>query len=453
VGLNEIVGMKGVLEASKPPEPPTNSTSPQPVGIDPVSLREELDRVIASHHFQTSKRCQAFLRYAFEQTLSGRQELKERSIGIEVFGRNPSYDTNLDPVVRMTAGEVRKRLALYYQSVPGSEIRMELPVGGYALRFATHLEHHEYALNGRLASDRDLSVPQLLGTAEETEDKAVPLVPEARSPHSMRWVIAACATAFVCIAGIAGWSLMHRGGHPQRTPIDQFWAPFVASPHPTHISIGQIRPVFAQVEPNQLRSPINGPMALGKKTGYPRQVAVTVLGDGIAMADIAALLKAQGKDFNIRAESSTSFSDLQQEPSVLIGAFNNDWTIMMTHPLRFYFDLDDSKDATWIADREQPGVRIGYIAPNRMVNDMKEDYGLVVRMYDTRTQQYVVITAGLTPYATQATGAFVTDPASIAELAKRLPPNWAQKNTEVLIRTDLIDGEAGPPQIVATNSW
>ena len=113
MGLNEIVGMKGVLEASKPPEPPTNSISPQPVGIDPLSLREELDRVIASHHFQTSKRCQAFLRYAFEETLSGRQELKERSIGIEVFGRNPSYDTNLDPVVRMTAGEVRKRLALY----------------------------------------------------------------------------------------------------------------------------------------------------------------------------------------------------------------------------------------------------------------------------------------------------------------------------------------------------
>ena len=52
------------------------------------------------------------LRYVVEQTLSGNEEnLKERTLGVEVFRRSPDYDTNLDPVVRLSAGEVRKRLA------------------------------------------------------------------------------------------------------------------------------------------------------------------------------------------------------------------------------------------------------------------------------------------------------------------------------------------------------
>jgi len=51
-----------------------------------------------------------------EQTLAGNEDnLKERTLGVEVFHRTPDYDTNLDPVVRLCAGEVRKRIAQYYQ--------------------------------------------------------------------------------------------------------------------------------------------------------------------------------------------------------------------------------------------------------------------------------------------------------------------------------------------------
>ena len=80
---------------------------------DAVPVRNELEEILASHHFHSSKRCEAFLRYVVEQTLAGRQNLKERSIGVEAFGRTPTYDSNLDPVLRMTARDGRKRLALY----------------------------------------------------------------------------------------------------------------------------------------------------------------------------------------------------------------------------------------------------------------------------------------------------------------------------------------------------
>ena len=79
--------------------------------VDPVGVREQLSRLVAHPLFANSKRYPALLTYVVEQTLLGNtSDLKERMIGIEVFGRSPSYDANADPVVRITAGEVRKRL-------------------------------------------------------------------------------------------------------------------------------------------------------------------------------------------------------------------------------------------------------------------------------------------------------------------------------------------------------
>src|SRR5579863_1427847 len=79
------------------------------------TVREQLERVLASPLFANSKRYPALLRFVVEESLHGRSEnLKERTLGIEVFKRDSHYDTNADPVVRVTAGEVRKRLAQYY---------------------------------------------------------------------------------------------------------------------------------------------------------------------------------------------------------------------------------------------------------------------------------------------------------------------------------------------------
>src|SRR5487761_2606766 len=75
----------------------------------------QLEIILASHHFSHSKRSQLLFRYIVAKTLEGQASiLKERTLGIEVFGRAPDYDTNADPIVRMTAGEIRKLIAQYY---------------------------------------------------------------------------------------------------------------------------------------------------------------------------------------------------------------------------------------------------------------------------------------------------------------------------------------------------
>ena len=78
-------------------------------------IRAQLELLVHDEVFRSSKRSVTFLRYVVEQTLNGAAEhIKERTIGVEVFGRNPSYETNLDHIVRTAAVELRKRLASYY---------------------------------------------------------------------------------------------------------------------------------------------------------------------------------------------------------------------------------------------------------------------------------------------------------------------------------------------------
>ncbi|WP_263356851.1 hypothetical protein [Acidicapsa ligni] len=100
-------------------------------------VEEELERLCASSHFRTSKRSCEFLQYIVRVTLNGRTDsLKERSIGIDLFGRDTSYEPSSDATVRVRANEVRKRLTSYYaSSVVAAEIRIDLPTGSYVPHF------------------------------------------------------------------------------------------------------------------------------------------------------------------------------------------------------------------------------------------------------------------------------------------------------------------------------
>src|SRR5271168_134575 len=102
-----------------------------------VAVREQLKQLLAHPLFTNSKRYPVFLAYTVEQTLLGNSsDLKERTIGVEAFGRKPDYDANADPVVRTTAAEVRKRLIQYYYDPShAGELLIELSAGSYVPAF------------------------------------------------------------------------------------------------------------------------------------------------------------------------------------------------------------------------------------------------------------------------------------------------------------------------------
>src|ERR1700737_3270341 len=101
------------------------------------AILAQLERLLRNSHFHKSKRFPVFLRFVVKEVLAGRaDQLKERTLGMEVFGKEPNYDTTDDPIVRVTAGEIRKRIAQYYQE-PGHEheIKLHLPPGSYVPQF------------------------------------------------------------------------------------------------------------------------------------------------------------------------------------------------------------------------------------------------------------------------------------------------------------------------------
>jgi tetratricopeptide (TPR) repeat protein len=95
-------------------------------------VQEELQRILASPTFLNARRPSQFLRFIVEETLAGEERIKEYLIGVEVFDRRQDYDPKDDPVVRIEAGRLRKKLAEYYAG-PGANdtLIIELPKGGY----------------------------------------------------------------------------------------------------------------------------------------------------------------------------------------------------------------------------------------------------------------------------------------------------------------------------------
>src|ERR1700690_3343692 len=101
------------------------------------AILAELHNILGSQPFRNSVRSKQFLSYVVQHKLEGRDEfLKERMIGIEIFHRKADYPTADDSVVRVQAGEVRRRLEQYYYAAPSPlPVRIELPHGSYAPEF------------------------------------------------------------------------------------------------------------------------------------------------------------------------------------------------------------------------------------------------------------------------------------------------------------------------------
>ncbi len=107
----------------------------------PSEVRAQLIRILASPGFANAERMRRFLTFTVEAKLRGEQDqIKEFTIGREVFDRDGEYDPRTDPIVRVEARRLRTRLDEYYAAVGAADpVRIELPKGSYvpALHAAT----------------------------------------------------------------------------------------------------------------------------------------------------------------------------------------------------------------------------------------------------------------------------------------------------------------------------
>lgn len=406
----------------------SSSSIPKEVVLD------QLARIRGSRPFRTSKRCLSLLEYVVEQTLEGHLErLKERSLGAQVFGRDPGYDTGQDPIVRYTAGEVRKRLAQYYQE-PGHEheLRMDFPPGSYVPEF--HL------------APEPLPQPTL-----------EPVPPPAAKPR--QWVrLALPASILVVLAG-AVWVLSWRSV----TVVDRFWAPVLSDSSPVLLSVGEAK-VYAFREP--LKSEIAKRSAEPYKAGHPVPAFKMPLdgllpvwgqyvgiGDSICVARLAAFLSRHGKNFSVRGATVTSLADLRGGPAILVGAFSNEWTLRLTDGFRFALKYDSERSIGSIWDRTKPqdeGWTVEDVWPDP---ETWTDYGLVSRIRHPATGRFVITAVGVDRCGSEAATELLTSPEYLSEALRNVPAGWERKNIQIVFSTPVVGDNAGPPKPLAVHVW
>ncbi|MGA2171072.1 MAG: hypothetical protein ABSG62_23045 [Terracidiphilus sp.] len=424
------VGPKSVPDAAPP------NAAPNPVP-DAVAIRQQLDRLLVNPLFSNSKRYPALLAYTVEQTLKGNAaELKERNIGIEVFGRSPTYDANADPVVRITAGEVRKRLMqYYYDSSHVGELVIELPTGSYVPVF------HAPELPPQ---------PEVSPSAPELAALATPPTPKKLAPR-LPWALVAVLFGLALAAGF-GIGLRYREFRDFQPPtsIDRFWAPITDGTATATYCLGEPARNIDVGSINSFDAPVKGsqPEPLYFRLHLSGHLA---LADVITLTRTAAALETRHKAFRVLPASEASFAQLREGPIVLIGGFDNIWTLRVTQKLRFGFESKDG--VALIVDRKSQKQTTWATAWDLPYQKLSRDYAIVARIHDSTTGQPVIVAAGISEEGTEAAGEILYNPVYLDSLLAKLPSNWEQLNMEAVIETQVIEGHPGPPGILAVETW
>jgi hypothetical protein len=410
--------------------------------IDAPRIREQLERLVAHPLFANSKRYPALLAYTVEQTLLGNAaELKERSIAVEVFGRSPAYDANADPVVRITAGEVRKRLTqYYYDAAHRGELSIELPIGSYVPVFR--------------GPERPVAEVEVAPAPEEAApySETPPAAPGTNRTGRLAWWLAATAIALVAIAAAAGW-MAGRRYRPQPPPpsnIDRFWQPVTGSLTPTTFCLGEPAKNINLDAINNYDAPVaaSKPEPLYFRLHYSGHLA---LADVITLTRTVAALASLHKSFRVVPASEATFGQLREGPVVLIGAFDNIWTLRVTQNLRFGFESKDG--VALLVDRKSKTETTWATAWDLPYQKLSRDYAIVARIHDSTTGQPMIIAAGISEEGTEAAGEILYNPIYLDSLLAKAPKNWDQLNMEAVIETQVIEGHPGPPSILALETW
>lgn len=397
-----------------------------------ATIHSEVEAILESVEFRNSEQSKRLLRYLVEHSLEAqRDQLKERAIGVALFGREAGYDSNEDPIVRVRANEIRKRLGKYYQEHPAPPaVRLKVPAGAYRVEF------------------------QVVAPPEVAEP-LTPVVPE-RPRRVPRWSIT--GAGLVVLAAVAVFHFTSQGN-----VLDDFWRPALNSTSPVILCSGH--PVVYQFT-REFHHRMQGPQAdhyrvqtdpirlepdqtISGKDIVAVQNQYVGLGTAHALARTSAWLGSKHKDSEIRFGNDLSFNELRKSPAVLIGAFQNRWTLEFTRGLRFVYETTSGV----------PGIRDTQTGKQWLLPQLKdtgetnEDYILISRISNSDTGQFLILVAPLTQYGCQSVGEILTKPALLAEALKGAKPGWQKRSLQLLYHVQVIGQAPGPPKLLALHEW
>ena len=414
---------------------------------DLKNVRDQLERILDDPHFKGSKRYTRFLRFVVEETLSGNSDgIKERSLGIAVFDRLVDYDTNSDSIVRVAASEVRKRLAQYYDS-PGrdQELRIELPPGSYTAEFRLGRHHNSDATN----VVENYSSPSLetesVARADVTSDRSDTRIRDRSNQRTLKRTL---IYTLVLVAACFGGALLERlVPWPPTEPeaLSVLWGPVVEKTDSVLICVGQVSAQYLRATSESAQT------AAPTETVFAPDILLT--SDATSATKVSAVIGRMGGSPRMLGADATNFTDLQTTSGVLLGAFNNPWTMRLQAPLRYQFVRNATDQTYSIVDTKHPDSRLYQIDRTRPYNQSTQDYGIVARFLSPTTERETVIIAGIGANGTLAATSMATDERFFGELVRSAGKNAAKKNIEILVTTQIIENRTGPPKVLDVQYW
>jgi hypothetical protein len=258
----------------------------------------------------------------------------------------------------------------------------------------------------------------------------------------------------------------------QKSVLEQFWAPALAAQQPVLLCVANgvtYRPKpelyerYAHLHPGTFATQTeraNRPLPLDTSEKITWGDLMSVPEWGITRGDLSTAVKLasffgqMGKPIELRVEAEYSYRDLRASPAVLVGAFNNEWTMDLVSDLRFAFVEEDGR--ILIRDKGLTG-RFWPPTPlqpmSKSVDFERQDFAIIGRLRNSKTGQFTVIVGGLTSRGTEAAAEFITNLGDLEKGLRDAPRDWQSKNLELVLEAKVTEGVSGPPQVVAAYYW
>jgi hypothetical protein len=426
-----------------------------------AAVRGELEMILAAPSFAQSNRCKKFLSFVVLQTLSGHaSQLKERTVGIGVFGRANDYDTGGDSIVRVTSNEVRKRIDQFYrESRISHPIQIELARGSYVPEFRIHpsrqlkeaapIAASESLNKVTFAGDTSATVELPSPSGDRIDETASVQAPIAftdtpRNTHSRKFLV---SIALIVLLLIGGATTLEVWRSRARNKIPQVWEAFQRSNVPVLICLGTHDLPASNVASSPETEKFND-LVLRKE--------IIPVDDVTVITSMASLLGKKGIPFRVVGAGQTSLTDLRRQPIILIGAADNKWTLRLSRDLRYRIEFvppgRNQVPIASIVDSQQPGSvpwRLDFSIP---MQAWKNDYAIVARVDDPITGVSVLIDAGLGNDGSLAASELIASDQLTEALANE-PHCSGKASFEAVIGTEIIDAKPGPPHILRLQCW
>jgi hypothetical protein len=437
-------------------------------------LQEHLREVIAGPAFKASQRSGQFLKYIVDQAIAGHFEsLKERIIGVELFGRSPTYDTGEDAIVRVTASDVRKRLLQHYgKDGAASEFRISLPLGAYIPEIArrTHSSVNAHAHFTVTDAEPDhvaeMPHPDLLSGPVHALPQG--LVVEHPSPGVRATVP---RSAFIAALGIAAliasaaivWNLYFVVDIVPRSSL--LWSAFFRSPHPTQIITSD--PNIAEIDGLTGTQVSASDYANHNYLTDPAKLTPEVInlcrnilrGDKAAAVDvpiavyIGQIALASSRDVSVHAARSIQIQDLASKDNfVFLGSpRSNPWSALFSDQLDFRFVFDTRTKTEFIRnDHPRPQEAAAYV-PTAPGWETGRSFATVALVKNPDQVGQVLLIAGATGEGTAAAGRFIADAPRLNATLKNCGVNNSGEvqHWQLLLQLNAMAGSPSNVDVIA----